>query len=256
MTIRIVLATVLLAAAGCSSPPVDCRCACPPALALEIMHPNGAMPTVSGDVELTCSTTGGRTYCSADDAEAGAHEYEVSLAGHGTRTVTLDARPALAGASCCGVACRWILTRVNLDLGMPDAGPMPDAGTPPADAGRDASAALDAATDARVDAAASSCEPERVEFPAGGDLSVGTLCDDVFVCVPDAGATAAVVAAASQFDCTSEPAGFPCADGEVRCAYRDPGGPSTLDQPEIDAICAVTVLEPPPTRIVCMVWGP
>jgi hypothetical protein len=99
------------------------------------------------------------------------------------------------------------------------------------------------------------CRPERVSFPMGGTLEVGTLCDDVFVCVADATEAARVTAASPRFDCTSEGPGHPCGD-RMRCAYRGVGGggPSTLDAQEIADICTVTVIEPAPSGIVCVVY--
>lgn len=241
--LRLSIAIVALLAAGCSS--VECDCLpCSDGLVLEITHSPG-VPAVSGDVELACSTEGSVTRCVGNPAAPGSYQFDVTLAGE-TRTVTVTAERAPAG-NCCG--CEWLdrTERVTLEL---DAAVPEDASTPmdagaPRDAGRDASSTQDSGAPA--------CRPERVEFPMGGDLSPGTLCDDVFVCVPDASAAAAVVAAAPQFDCTSEPTGSPC-DSGVRCAYRDPGGPSTLDEDEIAAICAVTVLEPPPDRVLCRVY--
>lgn len=243
-------AIVALLAAGCSS--VECDCLpCPTGLVLEITHPPG-IPTVSGDLELACSTNGVVMTCVGNPPAPGSYDFVVTLAGQ-TRTVTVTAERA--PETCC--RCEWLdrTERVTLEL---DAAVPADAGTDasaPADAGADATAPSDAGADASTtqDSGAPACRPERVEFPMGGDLSPGTLCDDVFVCVPDASAAAAVVAAAPQFDCTSEPTGSPC-DSGVRCAYRDPGGPSTLDEDEIAAICAVTVLEPPPDRVLCRVY--
>lgn len=134
------------------------------------------------------------------------------------------------------------------DAGTGDAGPR--------DAGADAGA--DAATDAGADAAsprdAGACDESAVRFVylASGPLAVGTLCDDVFVCVTDAAEEARVVAASSRFACMPTPEG-PCSG--MTCAYRDPGGPSTLDAAELAEICAVTLVSPTPD-VACAVYGP
>jgi hypothetical protein len=93
------------------------------------------------------------------------------------------------------------------------------------------------------------CRPERVSFPMGGELSPGALCDDVVVCVSDDAAAARVLAASSSFVCDSP-------DG-LCCQYREGGtggGPAVLDASEIAEICAVTMLEPAPDSITCVVY--
>jgi hypothetical protein len=96
----------------------------------------------------------------------------------------------------------------------------------------------------RSDAPAS-CDPAAISFPQGGTLAPGTLCDELYVCATDAADAARIQAAAPHFSCAagSEP-GSGCA--AYTCAYRNPGGPSTLDEAEIAEICALTVLVPPP----------
>ncbi|MBW2462233.1 MAG: hypothetical protein JRH11_11355 [Deltaproteobacteria bacterium] len=120
--------------------------------------------------------------------------------------------------------------------------------------GDDASPA-DSAADAAGDSAASSCRPERVTpiFIAGGEFAVGVLCDDLFVCAVDSADAAAIMAAAPEFECAEEPgAGGRCT--AYTCTYRDPGGPSTVDPAEYEAICAVTLLEPA-RPMYCAVYG-
>jgi len=122
-------------------------------------------------------------------------------------------------------------------------------------AGPDAADALSdvASTDTRSDAAPAevasdvpgSCNPAAVSFPQGGALAPGTLCDELYACATDAADAARIQAASPRFSCApgSEP-GSGC--GSYTCAYRNPGGPSTLDESEIADICALTVLTPPP----------
>ena len=125
----------------------------------------------------------------------------------------------------------------------PDASP--DAiGTdaPPDASGPDA--APDVSPDAWSDAPAS-CNPAAVTFPRGGTLAPGTLCDELYACAADAAGAARIEAASPRFSCApgSEP-GSGC--DAYTCAFRDPGGPSTLDASEIADICAITVLTPTP----------
>ena len=108
--------------------------------------------------------------------------------------------------------------------------------------------------DAPVDGA-SACNAAAVAFPQGGMLAPGTLCDELYACAADAAGVAQIEAASPRFSCATgvEP-GSGCA--AYTCAYRNPGGPSTLDATEIADICAVTVLSPTPAlRCVVFVNG-
>ena len=93
--------------------------------------------------------------------------------------------------------------------------------------------------------ASPSCNPAAVTFPQGGTLAPGTLCDELYACADDPAGAARIEAAAPRFSCApgSEP-GSGCT--AYTCAFRDPGGPSTLDASEIADICAITVLTPAP----------
>jgi hypothetical protein len=136
-----------------------------------------------------------------------------------------------------------------------------DAGTdvPPDDGGHDAGTDVGAdgdagRNDANVDPGA--CNAAAVAFPQGGTLAPGTLCDEVYACASDAAAAARIEAASPMFSCApgSEP-GSAC--GAYTCAYRNPGGPATLDATEIADICALTRLTPPPPlRCVVFVAAP
>ena len=119
------------------------------------------------------------------------------------------------------------------------------------DAPADATAADTSASDA-----ATACNPAAVAFPQGGTLTAGTLCDELYACADDAAGAARIAAASPRFSCApgSEP-GSTCT--AYTCAFRDPGGPSTLDAGEIADICALTLLAPtPPLRCVVFVNGP
>lgn len=211
---------------------------CPPALTLTIVSDSDVTPTVTGDVELDCESHGDTTSCvsrSGEPVAPGTYLFAITAPGHPMAEATLVVGPAGSGCCACDVqgdSAEVVLTAA--DGGMAFDGGRSDGGE--RDGGADDGGA---------------CRPERVEFPMGGDLSPGTLCDEVFVCVPDEAAAARVEAASARFDCEVGP-GDPCADG-VRCAYRDPGAPGVLDEAAIDAICAVTALEPPPERVLCRV---
>jgi hypothetical protein len=90
-----------------------------------------------------------------------------------------------------------------------------------------------------------SCNPAAVSFPQGGTLVPGALCDELYACADDAAGAARIETASPRFSCApgAEP-GSGC--DAYTCAFRDPGGPSTLDASEIADICAITVLAPPP----------
>ena len=108
----------------------------------------------------------------------------------------------------------------------------------------------------RTGETAINCNAAAVAFPQGGTLAPGTLCDELYACADDAAGAARIEAAASTFSCApgSEPASACTA---YTCAYRNPGGPSTLDAAEIADICAVTrLVPPPPMRCVVFVAAP
>jgi len=116
--------------------------------------------------------------------------------------------------------------------------------------------AVDTAVDAPADRAGSDaagrCNPAAVAFPQGGTLAPGTLCDEVYACADDAAGAARIEAASPRFSCApgAEPQSACTA---YTCAYRNPSGPSTLDQTEIADICALTVLSPAPA-LRCVVF--
>ena len=250
------LAAALLALTACSNGPSVGHCAgiacgaCPPPITLTIVTSDGSTPSVSGDVELACSTTGDTTTCFAtSDVQPGTYSFAVTTPSGASQDTSLTLGAGDTGCCACPVQEGTAEVRFDTndagaadDGGASDAGSTPDASASAADAGLE-----DASADAAV-----SCRPDRVEFPMGGDLSPGTYCDALFVCVADASAAAAVEAASSAFDCTVGP-GDPCTGG-VRCAYGGVGGGSTFEEAEIAAICAVTVLEPPPDRVLCRVY--
>jgi len=180
-------------------------------------------------------------------------------------TTTADGGVADAGGS---------VDAGTVDAGTVDAGTV-DAGTAPMDAGStdaaaepDAAVLLDAGDDAGLndagadaglndaggaDAAAAMCNAGAVRFAgiARGPLTVGTLCDELTVCVNHPTEAAAVMAASSVFQCSAAPE-TPCAS--MTCSYRDPGGPSVLDAAELAEICAVTLITPTPI-INCVVFA-
>lgn len=113
-----------------------------------------------------------------------------------------------------------------------------------------------------VEPAAAECDIQRTAQcvagplnvrPCQGDpIQVGTHCDDIFICVADEGQAQAIADAASGFTCAPGP-GEPamCQGSAWTCQWVSPG---TIDDAELDAICAVTVLPTPPTQVACMVY--
>lgn len=247
---------------GCSCGP-NCNLAvcgaCPLPISFTVSLAGEAGPvTVTGRGDVVCERIAtGETQCTSSTAGPGEYRLVVSAPGHESQTVTFVLGGPPPGACC---ACMSSYS-TDVDLfppGFGDAGPR-DAG--PRDAGR-SDASFDAAGDdaGALDAGeldvgpfdGGTCNEGAVRFiPSGaGPLEVGTLCDDVFVCLGSLGEGAAVMAASDRFVCAStSEAGCTGAT----CRYADPGGPSTLDQAELDAICAVTVALPSPD-LVCMVY--
>ena len=191
---------------------------------------NRTLPLV---LVLVCGGCGDSGSCDEDPCDGGV-DASIADAGSG------DAGERDAGATDAGATDAGAQDAATSDAGSSDAG-RTDAGS--SDAGR---------TDAgRTDAGGLTCLPSAVRFiPPGGSLRVGQLCDDVFACAVDAAHAAAIASSSSRFVCSPTPEG-PCSG--ITCAYRDPGGPSTLDASEIDEICAVTLVSPTPD-MVCMVY--
>jgi hypothetical protein len=242
MSRRAILFLCVLALAGCECG-TDCGgvvCGpCPNAISIDIVVPGGGTPGVSGTPALSCETVGSMTHCFGD-AGPGEYTYEISAPGRAPRSVTLALEPG--GTGCCACAVEADSEYVSFEI---------------LDAGTDASTMDASATDAGEDASSSvdagSCRPERVDFPSGGGLEPGTMCDDVFVCAPDADYAARVVAASGSFTCTGVD-GAPCDGVLCRFVGNDGGGPSTLDALEIEEICAVTLIDPEPLEFVCRVY--
>jgi hypothetical protein len=232
---RSVLACFVLTAAlaGCSS---NTACngalcgACPESF---VVHVTGAPSTATATIDGgTCTAVAGALTCSAPLA-AGEHDVVVTVNGvpH-----TVHARIAAAPAGCCTCS---PTSEQTLALGAADAGL-------PTDASLDAATGDAAADDAAATDAGLACDPSAVTFPAGGTLTVGQLCDDVFVCVASAADAAALMAAAPHYTCSTTPA--------AGCtAYTCRASPSTLDASELAELCAITVLTPRPP-ITCMIY--
>jgi hypothetical protein len=85
----------------------------------------------------------------------------------------------------------------------------------------------------------------------GQPIEVGAHCDDIFICTDERQARA-IMDVAPGFTCkpgAGEPA--MCQGSAWTCQWVSPG---TLDDAELDAICAVTVLPTPPANIACVVY--
>ncbi|HJL17905.1 MAG TPA: hypothetical protein RMH99_19730 [Sandaracinaceae bacterium LLY-WYZ-13_1] len=249
------LASAALAVAGCSG--TDCASVacepCPNALQIEVDANAPTAPIVRGPVSLTCARRAGGWSCYRLHAEPGTYDFDVEVAAT-IRSVTLVVGEG-TDEGCC--TCEVTSDRATVTFD-----PF-DAGADEVDAGRDGGAdggALDdagATVDARAPrdagppADAGACRPALVDFPMGGDLSEGTLCDDVFACVPSE--AAASVEAATVFACDGV-SGIACDATHTACRYADPGGPRALDADEIAAICELTVFTPAPSGLVCRVY--
>lgn len=223
------LSLMILVVTGCSSGDecADLLCGpCPPAIEIEVSAPGTTEPpNIAGPVALECHPRSNGWMCVAPSAPVGTHVFEVGL-GAETGTVTVDVEEG--GGGCCACSTMGGTGRVEL-------------GGRPTDGG------------IAVDASSGGCNPSLVEFPMeDGALEPGTLCDDVFACVPASAVDS--VEAATVFDCHAEDIGLSCATGEVGCRYADPGGPSDLDEAEVANVCALSVHEPAPSRMVCRVY--
>lgn len=86
----------------------------------------------------------------------------------------------------------------------------------------------------------------------GEPIQVGTHCDDIFICLADERDARAIMDTASGFTCAPGP-GEPamCAGSAWTCQWVSPG---TIDDAELDAICAVTALPAPPAHVACVVY--
>ena len=254
---------LVAACGGSGDADCDTRCgACQVALTVEVPGAAGA------DVQVSATPSAGtaRDCLAGGDffqCDVGPGDYVVSVTGPGGAAETREVTIAPDGGGCC--ACGYIPQRITVPLALPgDAGPR-DAATPDAgaDAGtsRDAEVPVDAAPDATSDAspdsggpdASAACDTSAVTLlPGGGALAVGTLCDEVYACADDVAETARIEAASSKFQCT---AGAETASGcgAFTCSYRDPGGPSTVDEAELREICRVIALSPTP-MMRCVVF--
>lgn len=217
---------------------------CPQAIQMHVRLAGVAsgVVTASGVDGVGCSAAGdGSFYCNASSVAPGTYTLTIAAPGHVPETVTFTLAPRGAGCcACSGSVSRELTLASSTDS---DGGLAPDAGVGP-----DAGVVTDAGGG---DGGSTTCDPSALSFiPPGGSLSVGQLCDDVFVCVDGASAAATVMSASARFSCSATPEG-PCPGWT--CAYRNPGGPSTLDADEISEICKVTVLVPRPA-MTCMIY--
>lgn len=232
----------ILLVVGCSaSRSDDCSdvlCgACPQALELRVRLavPGTGEVIATGVDGVACSAAGDGSFtCGKSSLAPGTYTITLSATAHEPETITFTLAPPPAGCCVCSGSFSRELTLTRSSV-APDGGPGADGGTV-ADAG---------------DGGAMSCDPSAIDFiPAGGSLAVDQLCDDVFACVDGEAAAMAVTAASARFACSATPEG-PCSGWT--CAYRDPGGPSTLDAAEIAEICKITVLVPQPA-MTCMIY--
>ena len=110
--------------AGCThsaSPCGDVACgACPPPITLTVITSDGSTPTVRGDAELACSTTGDTTTCSAvSDLPPGHYAFTVTTPAGESKAVDVTLAPGATG--CCGCTVDAVMPEVRFDGS--DAGP-------------------------------------------------------------------------------------------------------------------------------------
>ena len=263
-----------MALAGCGG--ADCGdvlCGpCPSDVRLTVNAPGASAVTLTGGgLGGTCAETSSGVFeCSASGGGATSFPLEIRAEGFEPRALTATLGPAPEGCCTCRESYERTIDLVvasgdgglddagSLDAGSDDAGSLDagslDAGSLDAgssDAGSSDAGSSDAGSPDAGSLDAGTCNPSAVRFlPAGGALAVGQLCDDVFVCVAGSTEAATVTAASASFTCSATPEG-PCAGWT--CAYRDPGGPSTLDAAELAEVCAVTLLSPTPD-VVCVIY--
>lgn len=105
---------------------------------------------------------------------------------------------------------------------------------------------------------AASCQSSRTSaFPGMGPIMEGLFCDDLATCATSADQAAAIEAASGgRLTCEPGPASIgtlACADSEWVCAWALPDA-IQIDADDLAAICAITVLEPAPETVLCMVY--
>ncbi len=97
-------------------------------------------------------------------------------------------------------------------------------------------------------------------FQPGSDekeLSVGDFCDAVFICLPDAAAVVAAVAAVPELSCGAGEnvfqniAGAHCASGELVCQWSMI---HDVSQADLNSLCEVTSLTPETDPVLCRVY--
>jgi hypothetical protein len=94
------------------------------------------------------------------------------------------------------------------------------------------------------------CDPSRFYVWDTPDaISVGTWCDELFVCPTSAAQVTAIEAASPDVDCTTPVSS--CPPGGPGCAWD---ASAEVDQDLYDQLCAVSVLADPPERIDCNVY--
>ena len=92
-------------------------------------------------------------------------------------------------------------------------------------------------------------------FVRGGNLEVGTFCDDVFVCATPT-QMEVLGLAAPDYNCDPGQTGLVCETGEV-CLWQSPregGGPGVLNADSFDSICTASSLDNPVLWLECRVW--
>lgn len=229
---------VTLAIAGCSRPQCNAICGpCEESFVARVTLTGGGSGV---EIDGTPCAEGGTVFVCSVSPGVGARTVLIRAPGFVTSSESVITTPPPDGCCTCSpqITRNVTLRPDGTDAGARDAG-IPDASTPPTDAGRD--------TGPLVDTGTATCDESQVRFrPEGGRLVVDQLCDDVFACAAGAAEAARILAAAPSFTCDPTPEG-PCT--AITCVLR----PSTLDANEIAEICALTVLRPTP-ELACFVY--
>jgi hypothetical protein len=158
--------------------------------------------------------------------------------------------------------CRWQYTALVAAL-------LAACGAEPGDAPVDATATVDGAgrhdsiprpdaivADAMSSDVNGSCNSDRTRtVPPDGPIGIGTFCDDLYVCVENRDVAETVALVAPNFSCRPGGPTFDCTG--VACTWEaapQGGGPGSIDDYELDQVCALTLLPNLDSDVYCVVY--
>lgn len=93
--------------------------------------------------------------------------------------------------------------------------------------------------------------------PPGATFRVGSFCDELYLCAPDAAAAAEVAWVTPAFVCAPESAvgALACGAGQWRCAWRSStGGGMMVNADAYAAVCRALTLPTAPRAGMCLVF--